>query len=128
MNDSLSEQLKDRLNTRPDPQTTAWLRKQYTECWDAYRSVSHVAALAHGNSLRVIDRIAALEEAGRKKDAEINSLQSQIGDQRDIRGQITDATDLINILARRMDKASDVVREMQQRLSALEAGTDRLGD
>ena len=80
MTDSLSEQLKERLNTRPDPNTMAWLRKQYVECHDAYRSVSHVAALAHANSLKVIDRLAALEADRVKTSAEIESLRAMIGE------------------------------------------------
>ena len=100
MNDSLSEQLKDRLNTRPDPQTTAWLRKQYTECWDAYRSVSHVAAMAHGNSLRVIDRVTSLEFAMSQKDSEITELRALIGE-----------------LTARLDKASDVVKKLRKQES-----------
>ena len=97
MTDSLSEQLKDRLNTRLDPNTMAWLRKQYVECHDAYRSVSHVAALAHANSLKVIDRLAALEADGLKKDAEITELRALIGE-----------------LTARIDKASDVVKNLKR--------------
>ena len=97
MTDSLSEQLQERLSTRPDPNVLAWLRKQYVECWDAYRSVSHVAALAHGNSLRVIDRISALEAALLQKDSEIMALRALIGE-----------------LTARIDKASDVVKNLRK--------------
>ena len=97
MSESLSEQLRERLNTRPDPNTMAWLRKQYVECHEAYRSVSHVAALAHGNSLRVIDRISALEAAMGQKDTEIMALRALIGE-----------------LTARIDKASDVVKKLRK--------------
>ena len=97
MTDSLSEQHLQRLNTRPDPNTMAWLRKQYTECHDAYRSVSHVAALAHGNSLKMVDRLATIEADGLKKDAEITELRALIGE-----------------LTARIDKASDVVKNLNR--------------
>ena len=97
MTDSLSEQLKDRLNTRPDPNTMAWLRKQYVECNEAYRSVSHVAALAHANSLKLTDRLAALEADRVKTSAEIESLRALIGE-----------------LTARIDKASDVVKNLKR--------------
>ena len=101
MTNSLSEQLKDRLNTRPDPNTMAWLRKQYTECHDAYRSVSHVAALAHTNSLKLTDRLTSLEHAISQKDSEITELRALIGE-----------------LTARIDKASDVVRNLKRQETA----------
>ena len=97
MTDSLSEQHLQRLNARPDPATTAWLRKQYVECNEAYRSVSHVAALAHANSLKLTDRLVEIEKAVLKKDAEITELRALIGE-----------------LTARIDKASDVVKNLKR--------------